>query len=133
MRSWKLGWLHGGHKLSMSWKRFFKFLSPPVSKGEHLDTGNFLPEVLLDQALRFMLPADAQGDRVQVRAFLENLPIERLFDIDERLRSYYGAPFRNWPSTAVGDITSSNMTSSLRQSLLLVAASHRNGRVRRSA
>jgi hypothetical protein len=114
----------------MSWKRFFKFLSPPVSKGEHLDTGNFLPEVLLDQALRFMLPADAQGDRVQVRAFLENLPIERLFDIDERLRSYYGAPFRNWPSTAVGDITSSNMTSSLRQSLLFVAASHRNGRVR---
>lgn len=114
----------------MSWKRFFKFLDPQVSKGEHPDTENFLPEVLLDQAFRFILPADARGDRVQVRAFLENLPAEQLFDIDERLRSYYGTPFRNWPSTAVADITSSNMTSSLRQSLLFVAASHSNGRVR---
>jgi hypothetical protein len=120
----------GGYESPMNWKRFFKFLDPQVSNGEHSDAGNFLPEVLLDQALRFMLPADAQGDPVQVRAFLENLPVERLFDIDERLRSYYGTPFRNWPSTVVEDITSSNMTSSLRQSLLFVAASHSNGRVR---
>lgn len=70
---------------------------------------------------------------MSVEDYLGSLPVERLFDIDERLRSYYGTPFRDWPSKAVAEIASSTMKSSTRTGLLFLAAGHSNGRVRQEA
>jgi len=120
-------------QVSTGWKRFFKFINAQVHSGEGVKAAKLSPEALLEKGLQFIRTAGAENVEVPVESYLGSLPVERLFDIDERLRAYYGTPFRNWPSDAVEEIISSTMTSSMRTSLLFLAAAHSNGRVRQEA
>lgn len=120
-------------QVSTGWKRFFKFLDAQALSGEDSQAGKLSPESLLEKAFQFIRTAGAKDAAVPVDGYLVSLPVERLFDIDERLRSYYGTPFRDWPSNAVAEIASSTMKSSMRTSLLFLAAGHSNGRVRQEA
>ncbi|MBM7130676.1 hypothetical protein [Dyella mobilis] len=114
--------------MSTDWKRFFKFLGTQVDE-EASEAPTFSPGDFLAKGLQFVRLSDG-SDVAPIESVLESLPVEHLIDIDESLRSYYGTPFRDWPANAMAVIASSKMTSSMRQSLLFLAASHSNGRIR---
>jgi hypothetical protein len=125
--------MSGSNVVSPDWKRFFKFLNTQTSVKVDSKDSTFLPEDFLNRAFQFLRPLGGNDAAVPVEDFLASLPVERLFDVDERLRSYYGTPFRNWVENALADIASSKMNSSMRQSLLFLAACHSNGRIREHA
>jgi hypothetical protein len=122
--------MSGSIVVSTDWKRFFKFLNTQTSVKADSKHSTFLPEDLLNRAFYFLRPLGGSDAVVPAEDFLASLPVERLFDMDERLRSYYGTPFRDWPENALAHIASSKMNSSMRQALFFLAACHSNGRIR---
>jgi hypothetical protein len=119
-------------QMSTGWKRFFKFLDIRALS-EDLNAEKLSPASLLEKGLQFIRPTDAKDVAAPLEGYLASLPVERLFDVDERLRSCYGTPLRDWPSNAVAEIASSTMQPSMRMSLLFLTASHGNGRIRQEA
>lgn len=117
--------------MSKDWKQFFKPLWMHRSDAQESD--GFLPEPFLSAQLQYLRPIGSHAATTPIETFLETQPVERLFDLDERLRSYYGLAFRDWPDHALADIAASSMADSMRQSLLFVAAGHHDGRVRERA
>ena len=119
--------------MSADWKRFLKFLETQES-GKDGDAGAaFSARDFLDKQLQFLRPLSGNGTALPIEDFLQSLPVERLFDMDERFRAYYGIAFRDWPTDVLIDITTSKMSPSMRQAMLFLAASHSNGHIREKA
>lgn len=117
--------------MSKDWKQFFKplWMHRPESQEPH----GFSPESFLSAQLQCLRPPGSHAATTPMGDFLETQPVERLFDLDERLRSYHGLAFRDWPDHMLADIAASTMGDSMRQSLLFLAAGHGNGRMRERA
>ena len=77
--------------MSKDWKQFFKPLWMHRSDGR--EPQGFLPDSFLSSQLQHVRPLGSHAATAPMATFLEKQPIERLFDIDERLRSYYGVAF----------------------------------------
>jgi hypothetical protein len=104
----------------MNWKQPINFSGSTLSL-----------ETLLDDSLHaFNLPSGQTGERPRASDYLAGIKVEKLVELDERLRSHYVAAFRHWPDNALLKITSAEIDSPLRQALLFLAASHTDGRVR---
>lgn len=119
--------------MSTDWKRFFKFLGTQEPGKDNGGEPAFSPKDFLDKQLQFLRPLSGNDAAVPIEDFLQSLPVERLFDIDERFRTYYGIAFRDWPTNVLSEITTSKMSSSMRQALLFLAVGHSNGRIREQA
>lgn len=119
--------------MSTDWKRFFKFLGERELGRDNGGEPVFLPEDFLNRQTQFIRPRSGNATAEAVEDFLQRVPAERLFDIDERLRSYQGVAFRDWPTNILSEIAISEMSLPVRQGLLFLAAGHGNGRIREQA
>ena len=117
--------------MSKDWKPFFKpfWMHRPKGQGPQ----GFSPDSFLSAQLQYLRPPGSDAAATPMETFLETQPVERLFDLDERLRSYHGLTSRDWPEHMLVDIAASAMSDSMRQSLLFLAAGHGNGRIRERA
>ena len=114
----------------MDWRRIFtcntKAPDEPSGPSRALDL-----ELLHQKSLRGLCrtPEDCAYP-IRARAYLLSLPPEKLFDVDERLRAYSSMTFRDWPTTALAQMTAGELEPALRQPLLFLSAGHRDGRLR---
>ncbi|GAB2805144.1 HEAT repeat domain-containing protein [Dyella kyungheensis] len=104
----------------MIWERFLSGGSDP----------SYLETLLNDCFQTFALPVDDSGFRQRASDYLASMHASKLIDVDERLRSYYGSPYRRWPEDAVPRTTRAKISPELRQPLLFLVAGHTDGRIR---
>lgn len=116
--------------MPLDWKQFFEFLGARAHGAGDGPDPVFSPENFLRDGLEFLRRLNSAGVTEPGENFLGSLPVERLLDADERLRSYYGSPYRNWPANVAATIALSKVAPPMRQSLLFLGASHGNGYIR---
>jgi len=117
----------------MTWRRFFGGGKNEPESGSPRPQQTPQLEALLETCLAgWKLPADDSGKPIRARDYLRSLSAEKLFDVDEQLRSYYRAVFAHWPENTLSQVVS-ELDPSVRQSLLFLAAGHYNGRIRQKA